>query len=299
MGWNKVTRPIEESGLGIQTAKGRNLVYLAKLNWRFNTEKEALWAQILKKKYMSPRRINSRNEKVLLSSKTWKAIKVDKEIFSKGTRWSLRHDSNFKFWLDTWISKGPLRDFIYRPLSRGEEDFSVGDVASAIRWHWRRISMILPPTVYMEIQAMPQACVANEEDHLIWAASSNGNFNRNSAYLLIVQFENSMATFNGKWIWKLNTLPRVQSFIWMCYHRSIATCECLASRGIQVDIYCPLCHQAPETIIHILKDCSLASRCWQVLGEGDLPSDFFSMDLRKWLDDNCNTTKHSHLQSLP
>lgn len=42
--WNKVTRPTEEGGLGIQTAKGRNLAYLAKLNWRFHIEKEALWA---------------------------------------------------------------------------------------------------------------------------------------------------------------------------------------------------------------------------------------------------------------
>lgn len=58
---------------------------------------------------MSPRRINSRNEKTLPSSRTWKVMKKGKEIFSKGTRWSLGHDNNLKFWLDTWTSKGPLR----------------------------------------------------------------------------------------------------------------------------------------------------------------------------------------------
>lgn len=159
--------------------------------------------------------------------------------------------------------------------------------------------MILPPKVFLEIQAMPRACVANEEDRLIWVASSNGNFNLNSAYLLVVQSENLVAAFNRKWIWKLNTLPRVQSFIWMCYHRSIATCECLASKGIQVSTSCLLCHQAFKTIIHTLRDCSLASRCWQILGMGELPSNFFSMDLRKWLDDNYRSTKQSHHHSLP
>ena len=81
-----MTQPVEEGGLGIQTAKGRNLAYLAKLNWRFNAEKEVLWTQVLRKKYMSPRRINSRNVNALPSSRTWKAMKAGMDIFTKGTR---------------------------------------------------------------------------------------------------------------------------------------------------------------------------------------------------------------------
>ncbi|XP_050248656.1 uncharacterized protein LOC126695903 [Quercus robur] len=41
IGWKKVTRPKEEGGLGLQTAKGRNTTILAKLNWRFHTEDKA------------------------------------------------------------------------------------------------------------------------------------------------------------------------------------------------------------------------------------------------------------------
>ena len=48
VGWQKVTKPKEEGGLGLQTAKGRNTALLAKLNWRFNVEKEALWARVLR-----------------------------------------------------------------------------------------------------------------------------------------------------------------------------------------------------------------------------------------------------------
>lgn len=42
VGWQKVTKPKEEGGLGLQSAKGRNTALLAKLNWRLHTEKEAL-----------------------------------------------------------------------------------------------------------------------------------------------------------------------------------------------------------------------------------------------------------------
>ena len=40
--WEKVTKTKEEGGLGIQSAKGRNLALLAKLNWRFQTEGSSL-----------------------------------------------------------------------------------------------------------------------------------------------------------------------------------------------------------------------------------------------------------------
>ena len=47
VGWPKVTRPKEEGGFSIYSAKERNLTFLAKLNWRFNTERDTLWAHVL------------------------------------------------------------------------------------------------------------------------------------------------------------------------------------------------------------------------------------------------------------
>ena len=43
VGWDKVTKSKEEGGLGLHSAKGRNVALLAKLNWRFQTESEAPW----------------------------------------------------------------------------------------------------------------------------------------------------------------------------------------------------------------------------------------------------------------
>ena len=42
VGWQKVTKPKDEGGLGLQEAKGRNTALLAKLNWRLHTEDDAL-----------------------------------------------------------------------------------------------------------------------------------------------------------------------------------------------------------------------------------------------------------------
>lgn len=61
VGWQKVTKPKCEGGLGFQTARGRNTALLAKLIWRFHGEKEDLWSQVLRQKYCNHQRINSRN----------------------------------------------------------------------------------------------------------------------------------------------------------------------------------------------------------------------------------------------
>ena len=41
VGWDKVIKSKEEGGLGLQSAKGKNIALLSKLNWRFHTKKEA------------------------------------------------------------------------------------------------------------------------------------------------------------------------------------------------------------------------------------------------------------------
>lgn len=55
IGWNKVTKAKEESGLGIHAAKPKNTALLAKLNWRFHTKKSSLWVRVLSKKYRGQR----------------------------------------------------------------------------------------------------------------------------------------------------------------------------------------------------------------------------------------------------
>ena len=60
--WGKVTKPKDLGGLGLQAAKGRNTALLAKLNWRFHLESDALWVPVLKKKYCTKRRIGSNRE---------------------------------------------------------------------------------------------------------------------------------------------------------------------------------------------------------------------------------------------
>ena len=57
--WEKITKPKNRGGLGVHSAKGRNLTLAAKLCWRIETSENAGWAKVLKKKY----RLRTQTEK--------------------------------------------------------------------------------------------------------------------------------------------------------------------------------------------------------------------------------------------
>ena len=98
--WDVVTKPKEAGGLGLQSAKGRNTALLANLNWRFHLEKSSMWAKVLKFKYCTQQRINSRNAARLPSSSTWKGLKKEEDIFRQGIKWLLGYNSSLSFWKD-------------------------------------------------------------------------------------------------------------------------------------------------------------------------------------------------------
>lgn len=52
VGCNKIVKPKEEGGLGIQEARAKNIALLAKLNWRMYRDQKALWARVILKKIL-------------------------------------------------------------------------------------------------------------------------------------------------------------------------------------------------------------------------------------------------------
>ena len=51
--WNQVCQPINLGGLGIRNLRVFNKALLGKWLWRFGTEREALWRQVIVAKYGS------------------------------------------------------------------------------------------------------------------------------------------------------------------------------------------------------------------------------------------------------
>ena len=113
----------------------------------------------------------------------------------------------------------------------------------------------LPFQVKSIIQATPIPFTSIGQEKLAWSGNLRGIFDLRSAYSIVMR-EDSAPTLNYGWIWKLQTLPRIKTFLWLCTHNSIGVKVCLAKRGVVVDELCPICQREPESITHAIRDCA-------------------------------------------
>lgn len=68
--------------------------------------------------------------------------------------------------------------------------------------------------------------------------------------------------FNGEWIWKVQTIPKILYFIWQCYCNSIPVRSVLSGHGMVVPVSCLLCDEGPESVLHVLRDCCATRKFW-------------------------------------
>lgn len=137
----------------------------------------------------------------------------------------------------------------------------VKDVARLGGWDWNLLQIEILENIRREVQATPISCVVRNKDRIAWKPSPKGFFILRSAYLLASEPLPDPA-FHGKWIWKLDTLPRIQTFIWKCRHQSIGVRDNLQARGMLVDNLYPHCNNSSESILHALQDCHILNTIW-------------------------------------
>ena len=206
-------------------------------------------------------------------------------MFNKGSMWLVGRDSNQSFWFGNWIKGGPIRHRILGPLPHEAELLEVKDVLSVSGWNWDRIPFVLPVEIKNLIQATPVSITSRGADRLVWAGSTRGDFDVKSAYNL-VDNSNLVPALSMGWIWKLNTLPRVKTFIWRCMHDSIGVKGCLVRRGFGNDDLCPICQEDRESILHALRDCTRVRAIWLQLGVSYINQSFWGNNLQEWLNVN-------------
>ena len=289
IGWEKITKSRDEGGLGIHAAKPKNTALLAKLNWRFNTEKSSLWVRVLTHKYRPRRGLSHATSNCTSCSPTWTALRKGQNTFNKGSKWIAGSNSGLSLWHDKWLNKGTLRSLIYGPLNKGEDHVKLLDVASFFGWNMDNISFVFPNQILLEMKATPIPCLNHGVDRLCWHSSPSGEFKLKDAYRLVLEekdFGNS-PSFKGKWVWKVWTIPKVQNFLWQCCHLSIPVRSLLCERGMNLNSICPVCNAGTETIVHSLRDCPMAKSFWNSFNPPIHPNLFYGTNILDWLRLNC------------
>lgn len=201
-------------------------------------EKDKAWARVLSIKYRNPKRSGSN---------VWVGMKHGGSIFAQGIKWKVDANSNLNFWHDKWLLTGNVRSMIEGPLWRDEEYCLVRDMRNEGNWDFSRCSFDFPNKLTLLLKAITFPTNHWGEDKIVWASSLPGDFEQKSAYAIARGDCNSSHSFNGKWIWKIDSMPKIKTFIWKCFLHSIPVGEVLQERGIIQDAQCRICNNGRES----------------------------------------------------
>ncbi|KAK7832492.1 putative ribonuclease h protein [Quercus suber] len=199
-----------------------------------------------------------------------------KSICDRGMRWLIRNGTSINFWHDNWTGRGPLQNHIQGPLNVGESALTVNEVWDSNRnWSLDKIPFVFPRNISDTIHATPKPFQSDLADLATWSLSPNGQFNSNVAYALSKNYSTASLLFQPwKWIWKIPTLPRIQTFIWLVSQEKLLTKILLIMRQIIQDATCPLCHSDAKSAFHILRDYPFVQPLWAYLTNQTLPNGF-------------------------
>lgn len=102
-----------------------------------------------------------------------------------------------------------------------------------------------------------------------------------------------------KCVWKTETPPKVQFFMWLCLHDSLPIAEVLGSRGLILDPVCKICSREIEFIEHLFKGCEFAHNFWQQLQLPICTSSSFALPFKEWMEINCRDPTNVTVKGIP
>ncbi|KAF7844395.1 reverse transcriptase [Senna tora] len=286
IGWENICKSKREGGLGIFKTRERNRAFLAKLCWRIDQERDAIWVKLMSH-YIDLSCVST-NGSIL-----GRNLNEGLRLLNRGIRKNIISGRGTKFWWDDWVSFGPVRNHIIGPLNKDEDRLSVYDVAEGVgEWKWDLLSFDLPNCIKRKIYSV--ACIRDhrEQDRKAWKLSPSGSFSLKTAYALACCNHSNIFGETGskldlRWVWKLNCYPKVRMFVWQCWMNGLPCKTNIAAKGVMINIVCPLCASNVESLAHLFVNCSVVKKVWTGMKISALLIPFDHC-FRTWLSDNAN-----------
>lgn len=283
--WSTVVSSFDRGGLGIGCLKAANLALLGKWWWRFKTESNAPWACLIRSLYG---RDGGLGQNVIIPSRlkggVWENIvSLGRVLDSSGVQFSssfgnkLGDGSSTLFWLDIWVDSRRLCDRFPR-LFRLDKDPNV-IVADRGRlvdgnwvwvWDWTRNPR---GRVVNELSVLynliQNTCpVSDRRDKWWWKMDDNGEFSvkklRDIIELKLLPSGETLV----KTGWNYLAPRKVNVVVWRVLKDSLPVRINLVNRGIDLDsVLCRCCNEEPETMVHYLLECRIATKVWSLIGQ--------------------------------
>lgn len=242
--WDKVQRPIDLGGLGIQ-----NLEVMA---WSLQMR----WLWFAKTQVDRP----------------WNGLELPahanvKAMFKISIISNVGNGQNTLFWTDRWIhgcSVSDLAPLVFAQVpARTAHSRTVAQALTDQRWEQDIVGALSAEAFYEYYQlwsVLLEFHLDLEEDQHHWVHESSGIYSSKSAYR--AYFQGSITFEPWKRIWKSWAPGKCKLFLWLAIRNRCWTADRLQRRGLPHPARCVLCDQEEENVQHILTSCVFAREFW-------------------------------------
>lgn len=275
--WNKVSSSEKVVGLDIGSLRASNLALLFKWWWRFLTEENSLWKNIICA-------IHGRNGKILFSnnkmagSSVWvntlnaawdiERCNIDLTSFAKS---KVEDGRTIHFWTDWWVGSDKLcNTFPTLFALESSPDCLLfqqlpGASEGSLVWNWRRSPRLVREFQdIINIESELLGCrVSSRRDRWSWNLKGSGCFSVKSLRRLL---DSNLLCQQGRSTpWNKYVPSKVNILRWKAVKGRLPTSENLNKRGVDLhSLLCPVCDNIVETEDHMLVDCWLAKETWKL-----------------------------------
>ncbi|RVW25474.1 putative ribonuclease H protein [Vitis vinifera] len=268
--WESVCSDIRKGGLGVRRLSTLNRALLCKWNWRFANEREALWRQVISRKFGEEEGgWYTREVREGFGVGLWKEIRKEGALLQNKVVFSVGNGRRVKFWNDIWCGNFSLSNLfpslyafasfkeawlvelwdhsgdegVWNPsFSRSFNDWEVEGVERLLLTiRGRRLNPLL-------------------EDRMLWKETKDGIFSVKSLYSSLASRRDVQFPYSN--IWSICVPTKVSFFAWEAYWGKVLTLDQLKKRGRSLANRCFLCGMEEESIDHILIQCSKARGLW-------------------------------------
>uniref|UniRef100_A0A803NTY2 Reverse transcriptase zinc-binding domain-containing protein n=1 Tax=Cannabis sativa TaxID=3483 RepID=A0A803NTY2_CANSA len=266
MSWKRLCRHKHEGGSGFRDLRDYNLAFLGKQGWRLLTNEHSLVSKIYKARYYPKGSFLNANLGHNPSF-IWRSIFEAQELVKSGARRSIGGGNEVSILLDPWLPDGQ-NPYVSsnHPALEGHLVSNLLSVGSK-QWDAEVVNDLFndrDKELIFSIQ-MSESVVS---DSWFWNKSATGFYSVKSAYIALHQANNTVALKADregyKRQWQLDFPPKVHHFSWRAISGCLPTKVQLNTKHVNVEIMCPFCDLAEQTISHILIDCGFSRECWNI-----------------------------------
>lgn len=258
--WSLCCLPKEEGGLGLRRIEDLCKVTSIKLIWRYLENKNSIWHDWVRQKFLKGRSIWVISPPASASIR-WKAIMKVREDIRHKIKFVIGNGQQVDFWEDWWCYTGPL---ILQPgirRARLRELNGAATVEQIIKdGVWECDNLELP--AYL-LEAIYQTPIHREQpDRPLWVPS-------NSMQPSSKVFFNEIRARRqrGYWsslFWFKGHVPKFGFFAWLVSLGRISTFDKMIEWNIPVNNSCLLCHDSEESRNHLFFECKYSKQLLQL-----------------------------------